>query len=171
TNNKKSNIDVMKGKIKWFSIPYIEGISNKFKNFINGMVHKVSFFSVNKLNKFIRVHKDSLPIESKRNVVYRINCCDASYVGQTGRRLKTRIAEHRNHIRWNTSSKSVITEHRLQQGHDFNWNDIRILDEEHCYNKRLVSEMLNIKKQNNNLNLQTDTEGLHKSYIPIINRV
>ena len=31
--------------------------------------------------------------------------------------------------------------------------------------------MLNIKKQKNGLNLQTDTNGLHKAYIPIINKV
>ena len=33
------------------------------------------------------------------------------------------------------------------------------------------SEMLNIKKQKNSLNLQTDTEGLHKAYIFIVNKV
>ncbi|KYN39812.1 hypothetical protein ALC56_05799, partial [Trachymyrmex septentrionalis] len=84
---------------------------------------------------------------SKSNVVYKISCnnCDASYVGQTGRQLNTRIAEHRNHIRHNTSVRSVITE------------------------KRLISEMLNIKKQKNSLNLQT--EGLHEAYIPIVNKV
>ena len=32
--------------------------------------------------------------------------------------------------------------------------------------------MLNIKKQKNSLNLQTDTEGLHKAYnISIVNKV
>ena len=39
-----------------------------------------------------------------------------------------------------------------------------------AYWKRLISEMLNIKKQKNSLNLQTDTEG-HKAYIPIVNKV
>ncbi|KYN17167.1 hypothetical protein ALC57_10579 [Trachymyrmex cornetzi] len=79
------------------------------------MCHKVSLFIVNKLNKFIRVHKDSLPFESTSNVVYKINCgdYDASYVGQTGRKLKTRISEHRKHITSITSSKSVITDPRL----------------------------------------------------------
>ncbi|KYN17215.1 hypothetical protein ALC57_10507, partial [Trachymyrmex cornetzi] len=126
--------------ISWFTVPYVPVLTKKFKQFDRNDI-KVSFFSSNKLNKYIKVQKDRVDSPSKSNVVYKINCkdCDASYVGQTGRRLKTRIAEHRNHIRWNTSSKSVITEHRLQQGHDFNWNDIRILDEEHCYNKRLVS--------------------------------
>ena len=68
-------------------------------------------------------------------------------------------------------ARSVITEHRRQLDHKFKWDEVEILDEEPCYRRRLVSEMINIKKQKNGLNLQTDTDGLHKAYIPIINRV
>ena len=71
---------------------------------------------------------------------------DASYVGQTGRQLKTRIAEHRKHINWNTTIRSVITEHKMQTPHDFHWDNIKVLDKEPCYNKRLISE-INIKNQ------------------------
>ena len=119
------------------------------------------------------MQKDICPHTSKNNVVYKISCnnCDASYVGQTSRKLKTRIAEHRNHIRYNTPARSVITEHRRQLDHEFKWDEVVILDEEPCYRRRLVSEMLNIKKQKNGLNLQTDTDGLHKAYILIINKV
>ena len=51
--------------------------------------------------------------------------------------------------------------------HDFDWNNIQILDEESCHNKRLISEMLNIKKQKNSLNLQNRRhEGLsQRDYI------
>ena len=69
------------------------------------------------------------------------------YVGQTGRQLKIRISEHRNHVCWNTSSHSVITDHRVELEHVFNWSNIEIVDEELCYNKQLVSEMLHIKQQ------------------------
>ena len=48
-------------------------------------------YNINKLKKFIKVHKDPLDSFSKSNVIYKINCndCDASYVGQTERKLKT----------------------------------------------------------------------------------
>ncbi|XP_018365761.1 PREDICTED: uncharacterized protein LOC108762979 [Trachymyrmex cornetzi] len=84
--------------------------------------------------------------------------------GQTSRTLKTRIAEHRNHINWNSTQRSVITEHRLEFSHEFDWNGIEILDEERILNKRLTSEMIHIKRQKNSLNLQTDTERLNSAY-------
>ena len=49
-------------KKRWFSIPYVQGISDKFKNVINGDVHTTAFFS---LNKFVKVHKDLTPKNKK----------------------------------------------------------------------------------------------------------
>jgi len=53
-----------------------------------------------------------------------------TYVVQTGRTLKTRISEHRNHINKNTTTQSVITEHRINFSHEFNWDNVEILDRE-----------------------------------------
>ena len=83
---------------------------------------------------------------------------------QTSRTLKTRIGEHKNHINWRTQQRSVITDHRLERGHEFDWN-IEILDEERILNKRLIPEMIFIRKQKNSLNLQTEhTELLDSAY-------
>jgi len=46
-----------------------------------------------------------------------------------------------------SGSPSVISIHRLELNHEINWNEIKILDCEPSYNKRLVSEMIYIKKQ------------------------
>ena len=42
--------------------------------------------------------KPSVPTILRSRVVYKITCpgCESSYVGQTVRHLKTRLAEHRN---------------------------------------------------------------------------
>ncbi|EFN61261.1 hypothetical protein EAG_01146, partial [Camponotus floridanus] len=53
---------------------------------------------------------------------------------------------HRKHIGRCTTNKSVITEHRLNFDHEFKWDDVKILDKESFYNKRLISEMLCIKR-------------------------
>jgi len=155
--------------VSWLTVPFIPFHTEKFKRFNKNDI-RVSFRSLNKLNKYIKVQKDICPYTSKSNVVYRISCedCDASW----DRRAEDWKPGLLNiAIRYNTSGRSVITEHRRQLDHEFQWDEVVILDEEPCYRRRLVSEMLNIKKQKNGLNLQTDTDGLHKAYIPIINKV
>ena len=82
---------------------------------------RVSFYSSNKLREFIRVHKDSLLRNKKLNVIYKIFVRVASYVRQMYRQLRSRITECKNHIQQNTSTRNVITEHRLQEGHGFYW--------------------------------------------------
>jgi len=93
----------------------------------------LAYRDMNKLSKFIKIYKDKLPKDSHTNVMYKINCmnCDASYVGQTGRLLKTRIGKHRNHhINRNTAQLSVISEHRIEFSHEFNWGETMILNKE-----------------------------------------
>ncbi|EFN62667.1 hypothetical protein EAG_05277, partial [Camponotus floridanus] len=97
---------------------------------------------------------------------YKIQCkdCNASYVSQTGRQLHTGIEEHKKHITRNTSSRSVITDHRLDSSHEFKLDEIKVLNNEPIFHKCFISEMLFIKRQNNGLNLQSDTECLHHNY-------
>ena len=45
---------------------------------------------------------------------------------------------------------------------------MKILDSESSYNKRLISEMIHIKKQKQDLNRQNALESLPESYLPII---
>jgi len=119
------------------------------------------------LLEFIKEYKDSLPCEKKSNVVYKIcyKDCDASYIGQTGRQLK-RIAEHRNHIGWNTTIHSIKTD-RLEKGLriwlgkycNFGWGTLIRDWCQKCYTSR------------DGLNLQTDLERpLPKAYFPIVDK-
>ncbi|XP_011860757.1 PREDICTED: uncharacterized protein LOC105557945 [Vollenhovia emeryi] len=109
----------------------------------------------------------------KSNVVYKINCnnCDASYVGQTKRKLKTRIKEHINNKKLDEQKHSVITKHMLEFNHNFDWDNTQILDIEPYSNKRLISEMIHIKEQNNGINSHNDTELLDSSYSDILNNI
>jgi len=165
----KNNNENCSDKKIWFTVPFIKTISEKFKSITNGA--GLSFFSMNKHNSLIKVHKDFLPKASNMNVVYKISCknCDALYVGQTCTQLKTRISEHKSHISRNTSTHSVIMEHRLQFKHDFDWEGVEILDVERNFSKRLISEMINIKSQKNGINLQTDIEALDRAYFSYFN--
>jgi len=91
-------------------------------------LNKLNFFKTHKIT-----HKDLFlkTNKTKKNVIYKIYCkdCDASYVGQTRKTLKMRILKHCNDIRRNTSN-SVITEHRLDLNHEFDWKGTEIVDQE-----------------------------------------
>jgi len=117
----------------------------------------------------MKYHQGTQRITSKslqKECVYKLNCnnCEATYVDQTKRQLKTRIAKHRNHIKRNMFTHSVITDHKIMFDHDFNWDNAVILDVERNLNKRLISEIINIKTQSKDLNLQTDTDSLDRAY-------
>jgi len=134
---------------------------------------RVAYYGVNKLRNIIKAHKDPLPNLCKKNVIYKLNCnnCEATYVGQTKRQVKTKIVEHRNHIKRNTSTYSVITDHRIISDHDFDWDNVEILDVEKNLNKRLIFEMINIKSQSKGLNLQTDTDSLDRAYFSCLSNI
>jgi len=135
---------------------------------------RVAYYGVNKLRNIIKIsHKDPLPNFCKKNVVYKLNCnnCEATYVDQTKRQLKTRIVEHRNHKKRNTSTHSVITDHRIISDHEFDWDNVEIMDVERNLNKRLISEMINIKSQSKSLNLQTDMDSLDQAYFLCLSNI
>ena len=83
---------------KFFTILFVNTISEKFKSIGNiYMLNcKLAFTIPNTLKNFIKRGKDKLEHENNQNVIYKISYddCDASYVGQTKRQLKTRICEY-----------------------------------------------------------------------------
>jgi len=99
------------------------------------------------------------------------NNCNASYVGQTKRQLKTRINEHVKNITLDESKHSVITKHILDKNHTMDWQNAKILDYENNYFKRLISEMIYIKTQDNGLNSIDDIECLDSSYFNLLTKI
>jgi len=148
----------------------VKNISENFKRVTKKHNLNLAFSITNSLSNFIKTGKDQLNVSSYCNVVYQINCndCEASYVGQTKRRLNTRIREHLNDIKKSTGTHSVVSDHRMELNHDFNWNEVRILDKKPSWKKRIVSEMIHIKKQRCDINKHSDTEFLPENYLPIM---
>ena len=123
---------------------------------------------MNNLNSFIKTGKDKIKKDELSNVVYQINCkdCDYSHVGQTKRKLKTRLKEYINDLK----NQLVLTQSsqiRFDTDHAIDWANAKILDSERSH-KRLVSEMIYIKMQKNGLNKQSDTERFPDLYLPLL---
>jgi len=108
---------------KYFTVPYVKHTSESFKSISKKFSLSIAFTIPNTLNTFIKTGKDRLKGLSSCDVVYKINCkdCDVSYVGQTKRRLITRIREHMNDINKKNGALSVISTHRIENNHEFDW--------------------------------------------------
>ena len=73
---------------------------------------------------------------NKISVVYQIRCggCRKKYVGETGRRLKTRLAEHKREVREHRLSSAMVL-HVEESNHLPRWEGASILQE--CAGKQL----------------------------------
>ena len=102
----------------------------------------------------------------KTEIIYKFNCkmCSASYVGESKRSLEIHIDEHKDYVKKNT----VIANHIKELSRMFDWDNVKILDNESNWSKRRVSEMLFINSHNNTVNRKENTFALSHIYKPIL---
>ena len=73
--------------------------------------------------------KDTLPLGKQSNVVYRIPCsCGQVYIGESKRRLETRLKEHRDAYERGMMEKSAVAEHAWENHHPIDWEETTVLD-------------------------------------------
>ena len=90
----------------------------------------------------------------KKGVVYKIPCkdCEKVYIGETGRNLQKRMAEHKGAVRRGDTSNGVPV-HAWRHQHRVNWEEASVLVQEHSYWRRRVLKDIEIQKHGNTINL------------------
>ena len=91
------------------------------------------------LSSIITQAKDISKIFDRTNVVYEFGCkqCGAVYVSETKQALKWRKGKHKN----NKNPDAVINIH-CNRNHFFDWENPKILDTEHIWNKTDIWDAL-----------------------------
>ena len=84
--------------------------------------------------------------------------------GETKRALRTRINQHKK----NNNPEAVVYQHTKNFSHEFDWNNVKIIDYESNYKKRIISEMIHIKCDKHNVNKKEDVKFLNFSYVPLL---
>ena len=102
--------------------------------------------------------KDSNRMSSTRFPVR--SGCAASYIGQTTRRLETRIKEHRTACEKRQADKSATAAHSMQTGHQMDFANVRIIDRARNSSELLLREAIAVKNSTNNIN---SNDGLELS--------
>ena len=127
------------------TIPYSAGLSEKIKNTYKSFAIAASYKPVNNLRSKLVHVKDKTPRDKQCNVVYGLKCsdagCDESYVGETKQSIKARFNQHRRGSSKENQDSAVFT-HSKHSGHQFNSDDIIILDKEEKWFERGVKEAI-----------------------------
>lgn len=148
---------------KYFTILYVPNVMKRFRKWTkNWETMTLAYKGLNKLNRSLKFKKTYHPFLSRSNILYKINCldCDVFMWVRPVNNWKIKFSEHRNHINLETTRSSVIMDYRINLSHEFDWDNVEILNNETQYRKRLISEMVYIKSIITQwfLNLQNDTD-------------
>ena len=126
-------------------IPYVAGMSEDIKRVCRKFNIGVVFKSRRTLLSMLTKVKDTLPLGKQSNVVYRIPCsCGQVYIGETKRRLETRLKEHRDTCERGMMEKSAVVEHAWENHHLIDWEETTVLDHG-TGQELLVKEALHIQ--------------------------
>ena len=105
------------------TIPYIKGTSETIARILQPYNIRVAHKPITTLRQLLTNVKDKDEPNDRQGAVYKIKCCDcqATYIGETGRNLNTRLTEHKRATR-NGDLNNNIAEHHLQTNHRIDWD-------------------------------------------------
>jgi len=182
TNNSRNtesfnstNVTVRKegSKSIYKSLTYVPQLSEKISKKIRRVNPEIKIAP--KPSHQLRNHysklKDSTKKEDKCNIIYKVKCqedCGKEYIGQTCRKLKERLNEHKSYIN-KKSPLSGLAAHAIETNHIFNFDDTSIIGTENHRKKRETKETIKIYENKNNLvNIKQDAYSFKKAYHKIV---
>lgn len=110
------------------SLPFYPKITNPIKTTLRRQGLHVVHKSENTLGDLLRNLKDKVPKEEQSGI-YQIPCddCPAVYIGQTRRKVKVRIKEHKHAVQSNRPNESSVAAHAVECEHNINWEDAKLI--------------------------------------------
>ena len=166
----RSQYDDEEEDVKGFLVvPYVKEVESILKSLCKRLGIKLLYKRTMNLGNLLSPTRPPKPLLEKKNVVYKISCKEYSsvYVGQTKRKLKTRIREHIaacdeadifKAVDKDEKNDNGLPLHHLNTGHEFDFDNVEILDQESNFHRRLLLESININLESNSCNLLQGTK-------------
>ena len=168
-------------------LPYVKGVTEQCQRIFKSYNISSAAKPVNTLRNLLVHPKDKRKPEDCTGVVYQVPCadCQSVYIGETGRKLGTRLSEHRKEVDTehnthftrsqrraseNVYHKSAITDHALQNNHIIDWDHSKILCNDNNRNSRWIRESISIRKEPKCMNRDCGQFQLDHMYTPILRR-
>ena len=145
--NTQSNTDsntqtnVNSGPVTTATILYIRGTSETIARILQPYNIRVVHKPITTLRRVLTNITDKDKPKDRQGAVYKIKCCDfqASYIGETGRNLTTRLTEHNRATR-NGDVNNHIAEHHSKTKHQIDWDSATCITYSTDYYQRLTLE-------------------------------
>ncbi len=118
------------------TVPYIQGASEAAARILSKHGISVAHKLVKTLRTTLMRHKEP---NEKSNVIYGLECsqCPCEYVGETGKRLRTRMRDHKRAVRRHETT-SPMWAHTAESGRTFDFDNVRMIDRGHSKEGRLL---------------------------------
>ena len=148
-------------KIPKIGLPYLPGLSTSLSKFLKRWNISVFYRKHKTLGQLLYKRSPETDFFEQQNLVYRVNCMDCSkcYVGQTTRKFKFRLKNHKDAIRLNHTD-NAIANHVCVFGHKIDtFACAEILAKENNSALLTAKEMLLID-MSDNFNNVTDISNL-----------
>ena len=132
----------MDSNLTWkHHIAYIRDKISKTCGILYKARHYLPTLPITTLRQLLTNVKDKDEPNDRQGAVYKIKCCDcqATYIGETGRNLNTRLTEHKRATR-NGDFNNNIAEHHLQTNHRIDWDSAECVIYSTDYYQRLTLE-------------------------------
>jgi hypothetical protein len=131
-------------------IPYVKGISEKFKRIGNRYNIRTIFKTKHTLRDTLMRTRPMSDPQLTAQCIYNIPCeCGRSCVGETGRPLSVRIREHKLNLKNGLLEKSKLAQHGFEEDHQVSWNEAKILHIEGNIRYRRYKESAHMACMNN----------------------
>ena len=123
------------------TIAYIKGTSETISRILQPYNIRVAHKPTTTLRHLLANIKDRDEPNNRQGAVYKIKCsdCQASYIGETGRNLNTRLTEHKRATRNGDVNNHIAVHHQLTD-HNIDWDTTQCLTYSTNYFQRLTLE-------------------------------
>jgi hypothetical protein len=125
TRNRPSSDTIHEGAV---IIPYVKGISEKFRHIGNRFNVRTIFRTKHTLRMSLMTIGLVRDTQQTKQCVYNILCdCGRWYIGETSRPLEVRIKEHKYNLTEVFFEKSKLAPHAYGESHKICWNEAKVL--------------------------------------------
>lgn len=159
------------------SIPFVPGLSESIRGILRRYEVNITF-KIKKPLISVTNNKFNPDLLEKSGLVYGIPCASCKgrdelslYVGETGRKLRVRLREHFYSVGKSLPS-SALSFHALEEKHDFDFENVRVLCYEKDMQKRRFLESYFIHLYDKfSVNLKTEYEKSSLVYSDVFEKI